>query len=211
MFGRPRRPSTWRSLVALGWVSAVLQGCSLAGYPAGTPEAAAPVPVSPGDPAPESVRDERDEAGNAPASPVAEGGRPVALTAATAAAFPSDGGRTYEVLGETYHVLDTALGYHEEGLASWYGEAFNGRPTASGETFDMYAESAAHRTLPLHTWVEVENLENGRRLVLKVNDRGPFAHTDQRIIDLSWAAAERLGVVGAGTARVRVRAVEPPG
>jgi rare lipoprotein A len=127
-----------------------------------------------------------------------------------AAAEASDGGRTYEVWGVEYQVLETAYGYEETGLASWYGEAFNGRPTSSGETFDMYALSAAHRTLPLHTWVEVVNLENGHTLVLKVNDRGPFAHTDRRIIDLSWAAAQQLGYVGAGTTRVRVRAVEPP-
>jgi rare lipoprotein A len=104
-------------------------------------------------------------------------------------------------------VLHSAEGYVEQGMASWYGPQFHGRPTASGETFDQYALSAAHRTLPLHTWVEVTNLENGERLVVRVNDRGPFAHTDQRIIDLSFGAAQRLGVIARGTARVEVRAL----
>jgi len=180
--GRPRSPSGLSAWVTLGCVSALLQGCSLAGYPSGTPEAAVPVPVATGDAAPTPSTGERTEAEEAPGPPESEDDRAPGLSAATAAVFPSDAGRTYEVLGESYRVLDTPVGYDEEGLASWYGEAFNGRPTSSGEIFDMYAESAAHRTLPLHTWVEVENLENGRRLVLKVNDRGPFAHTDRRII-----------------------------
>lgn len=114
---------------------------------------------------------------------------------------------SYEVFGQTYHVLPTADGYEEEGWASWYGSEVAGRRTASGEVFDPGRESAAHRTLPLPTWVEVTNLENGRALVVRVNDRGPFADPDRRIIDLSRAAAERLGLIGPGTARVRVRAV----
>ncbi|UCC25280.1 MAG: septal ring lytic transglycosylase RlpA family protein [Gemmatimonadales bacterium] len=120
---------------------------------------------------------------------------------------PSDAGRSYEVFGVEYRVLDTARGYQEEGLASWYGEKFHGRPTASGETFDMHGRSAAHRTLPLHTWVEITNLENGRSIVVRVNDRGPFAHTDRRILDLSYGAALELGLVATGTAPVRVRAL----
>jgi rare lipoprotein A len=114
------------------------------------------------------------------------------------------------VFGVRYRVLDTADGYLEEGIASWYGGEFHGRPTSSGEIFDQNRVSAAHRTLPLHTWVEVENLENGRQIVVRVNDRGPFAHTDTRIIDLSRAAADELGYLPSGTARVRVRAVDPP-
>jgi rare lipoprotein A len=106
-----------------------------------------------------------------------------------------------------YHVLPSADGYDETGLASWYGEEFAGRRTSSGEPFDPDRLSAAHRTLPIPTWVEVTNLENSRRLVVRVNDRGPFADTDRRIIDLSRAAAGRLGILGAGTARVRVRAL----
>lgn len=112
----------------------------------------------------------------------------------------------YTVRGRTYHVRSSARGYHERGLASWYGSKFHGRLTSSGEPFDMYKVSAAHRTLPLPSWVEVTNLDNGRRLVVRVNDRGPF--TDERIIDLSYAAAVKLGMVESGTARVEVRALD---
>lgn len=112
----------------------------------------------------------------------------------------------YTVLGRTYHVRETARGYSERGLASWYGSKFHGKPTSSGEPFDMHQVSAAHRTLPLPSWVEVTNLDNGRSLVVRVNDRGPFK--DGRIIDLSYAAAVKLGVVDAGTAPVEVRALE---
>lgn len=115
----------------------------------------------------------------------------------------------YEQSGRTYRVLDSSYGYEEEGLASWYGEAFHGRPTSSGEPFDMYELTAAHRTLPLPSWVRVTNLANGRSVVLRVNDRGPFSDPDRRIIDVSYAAAVRLGMVGTGTASVRVTAIEP--
>ena len=115
----------------------------------------------------------------------------------------------YEQSGSTYRVMDTSFGYDERGVASWYGEAFNGRPTSSGETFDMYQLSAAHRTLPLPTYVRVTNLGNGQNVVLRVNDRGPFADTSERIIDVSYAAAIRLGMVRSGTAVVRVEALEP--
>lgn len=114
----------------------------------------------------------------------------------------------YEVLGRTYRTLDTSEGFSEEGNASWYGEEFHGRATSSGEPYDMYAMSAAHRTLPLPTYLEVTNLDNGRTVVVRVNDRGPF-HRD-RILDVSYAAAVRLGLVDTGTARVRIRAVGPP-
>lgn len=115
----------------------------------------------------------------------------------------------YEQSGRRYRVLDSSYGYEEEGLASWYGEAFHGRPTSSGEPFDMYELTAAHRTLPLPSWVRVTNLANGRSVVVRVNDRGPFSDPDRRIIDVSYAAAVRLGMVGTGTAPVRVRAIEP--
>ena len=124
---------------------------------------------------------------------------------------PSRGGNMveYEQNGSTYRVLDSSYGYDERGIASWYGEQFQGRPTSSGEPFDMHQLSAAHRTLPLPAWVRVTNLANGRSLLLRVNDRGPFADPDRRIIDVSYAAAVRLGMVETGTASVRVRAVEP--
>jgi len=124
---------------------------------------------------------------------------------------PSRGGNMveYEQSGSTYRVLDSSYGYDERGVASWYGEQFQGRPTSSGEPFDMNGLSAAHRTLPLPAWVRVTNLANGRSVTLRVNDRGPFADTSRRIIDVSYAAAIRLGMVETGTAPVRVEAVEP--
>ena len=112
----------------------------------------------------------------------------------------------YTVNGKTYHVRASARGYRERGRASWYGSKFHGRTTSSGEPFDMYKVSAAHKTLPLPSWVEVTNLDNGRKLVVRVNDRGPFK--DGRIIDLSYAAAVKLDVLDAGTAPVEVRALD---
>jgi rare lipoprotein A len=114
----------------------------------------------------------------------------------------------YDVLGKRYHVLPTSAGYVQRGIASWYGRDFHGLATSSGETYDMHAMTAAHTTLPLPTWVEVTNLANGKRVVVKVNDRGPFV--DDRLIDLSYAAATALDMVRAGTTRVEVRAVAPP-
>lgn len=111
----------------------------------------------------------------------------------------------YDVFGERYFVLESGEGYAERGIASWYGEDFHGLPTSGGEPYDMYAMTAAHRTLPIPTWVEVTNLANGKRIVVKVNDRGPFV--DNRLIDLSFRAAEYLGMVEAGTTMVEVRAL----
>ena len=124
---------------------------------------------------------------------------------------PARGGNMleYEQNGRWYRVLDSSYGYDERGLASWYGEQFDGRPTSSGEIYDMYALSAAHRTLPIPTYARVTNLANGRSVVVRVNDRGPFSDPDNRIIDLSYAAAIRLDMVREGTANVRVQAVEP--
>lgn len=114
----------------------------------------------------------------------------------------------YDVLGKRYHVLPTSAGYVERGVASWYGRDFHGLATSSGETYDMHAMTAAHTRLPLPTWVEVTNLANGKRVVVKVNDRGPFV--DNRLIDLSYAAATALDMVRTGTTRVEVRAITPP-
>jgi len=114
----------------------------------------------------------------------------------------------YEVRGKRYRTLASARGYREEGIASWYGTKFHGRRTSSGEPYDMYAMTAAHKTLPLPSYVRVTNLENGRSAVVRVNDRGPF-HAG-RIIDLSYAAAVVLGIAERGTARVRVEALELP-
>jgi rare lipoprotein A len=115
----------------------------------------------------------------------------------------------YEQSGRSYRVLDSSVGYDEQGIASWYGADFHGRPTSSGEPYDMYLVTAAHRTLPLPSYVEVTNLANGRSVIVRVNDRGPFHDPDSRIIDVSYAAATKLGMVGTGTANVRVRAIEP--
>jgi rare lipoprotein A len=115
----------------------------------------------------------------------------------------------YDEGGRTYRVLDSSFGYDERGVASWYGEEFQGRPTSSGETFDMHALTGAHRTLPIPTYVRVTNLTNGRSVVVRVNDRGPFRDPDNRVIDVSYAAALRLDMVRGGTATVRVQALEP--
>jgi len=112
----------------------------------------------------------------------------------------------YTVLGKTYTVLPSSKGYHERGIASWYGSKFHGRRTSSGELYDMHLATAAHKSLPLPTYVEVTNLDNGRKMIVKVNDRGPFH--EGRIIDLSYAAAIKLGVDKTGTARVDVRAID---
>jgi len=114
----------------------------------------------------------------------------------------------YDVLGKRYHVLPTSAGYRQRGVASWYGRDFHGLSTSSGETYDMHAMTAAHTTLPIPTWVEVTNLSNGKNVVVKVNDRGPFV--DNRLIDLSFAAATALDMVQSGTTRVEVRAIGAP-
>jgi rare lipoprotein A len=117
----------------------------------------------------------------------------------------------YVVLGKTYHVMDSSAGYHEKGIASWYGSKFHGRRTSSGEPYDMYEATAAHKSLPLPTYAEVTNLDNGKKVIVKINDRGPF-HED-RLIDMSYGAAVRLGMTATGTARVDVRAIsfdQPP-
>lgn len=113
----------------------------------------------------------------------------------------------YEVFGKKYRVMSSSRGYHEVGTASWYGSKFHGRRTSSGEIYDMHLATAAHKTLPLPTYAEVTNLGNGRRVIVRVNDRGPFK--DDRLIDLSYGAALRLGMIGTGTARVEVRALSP--
>lgn len=114
---------------------------------------------------------------------------------------------SYVVFGETYYVQSKRTAYVERGTASWYGSKFHGRRTSSGEAFDMYRYTAAHRTLPLPSFARVTNLDNGRSVIVRVNDRGPFRKN--RLIDVSYAAAVRLGFADRGTARVEVRAVGP--
>lgn len=113
---------------------------------------------------------------------------------------------SYKVNGTTYHVLKDAAGYNERGIASWYGKKFHGRRTSSGETYDMYATTAAHRSLPLPCYARVTNLQNGRSVVVKINDRGPFH--GNRLIDLSYAAAVKLDIIASGTGLVEVRVLD---
>ena len=114
---------------------------------------------------------------------------------------------SYVVLGETYHVMRGNKGYRQQGIASWYGTKFHQKNTATGEVYDMWAMTAAHKTLPIPSYVQVTNLDNQRSIIVRVNDRGPFhAH---RIIDLSFAAAAKLGLAKAGTGFVDVVAIQP--
>lgn len=113
---------------------------------------------------------------------------------------------SYEVYGKQYRVMSDNTGFSEKGLASWYGTKFHGQRTSSGETYDMYEMTAAHKSLRIPSYVEVVNLKNNRRAIVKVNDRGPFH--EGRIIDLSYAAATKLGVAESGTAPVSIRVVE---
>lgn len=113
----------------------------------------------------------------------------------------------YEVFGKTYAVSDSSQGYKKQGYASWYGTKFHGQRTSSGEPYDMFAMTAANKTLPIPTYVQVKNLENGKTVVVRVNDRGPFH--EGRIIDLSYAAAAKLDMLGKGTAKVEVTALAP--
>ena len=108
----------------------------------------------------------------------------------------------YKVFGKRYRTLRSSKGYKKRGVASWYGSQFNGKDTACGEKYDMYKYTAAHKTLPLPSYVRVKNLKNGKSVIVKVNDRGPFV--DNRIIDLSYAAAKKIDMLAEGTAFVRI-------
>jgi len=113
--------------------------------------------------------------------------------------------RPYTINGKYYKPLKSSKGFSQKGLASWYGKKFHGRKTSNGEIYDMYKVSAAHKTLPMHTWVRVHNLDNGKKLDVRINDRGPFVRG--RIIDLSYKAAKILGVAAPGTAKVKIVAL----
>jgi peptidoglycan lytic transglycosylase len=114
----------------------------------------------------------------------------------------------YDVFGKRYYVLSSSVGYVERGVASWYGPGFHKVRTSTGETYDMYGMTAAHKTLPLPAYVSVTNLQNGRSIVVRVNDRGPFV--GNRIIDLSYTAASKLDMLRNGTAMVEVRSIDAP-
>jgi len=115
------------------------------------------------------------------------------------------GNAPYKVFNKTYFPLRDANGYRERGIASWYGKKFHGNKTSSGETYDMYAMTAAHKSLPIPSYARVRNLRNGESVIVRVNDRGPFLHN--RLIDLSYAAAARLDIVKTGTGLVEVSAI----
>lgn len=114
---------------------------------------------------------------------------------------------TYVVRGHRYYVMRNAKGYDERGIASWYGTLFHKHRTSCGEPYDMLAMTAASRTLPLPSYAMVTNLQNNRRVIVKVNDRGPFEHN--RLMDLSWVAAKKLGITGRGTGYVEVKVIDP--
>jgi rare lipoprotein A len=113
----------------------------------------------------------------------------------------------YTVLGKTYHLIEDESSYRERGNASWYGKKFNGHNTSNGERYDMYAMTGAHKTLPIPSYVRVTNLDNGKSVIVRINDRGPFHQG--RIVDLSYAAAQRIGIHKAGTGRVEVEIALP--
>ena len=117
----------------------------------------------------------------------------------------SDKQKSYVVLGKRYYPMSTNEGYSEKGIASWYGKKFHGRKTATGEIYDMYQMTAAHKTLPLPSYAEVTNLNNGLKIIVRVNDRGPFHQG--RIIDLSYAGATKLDIIGGGTSKVEVKSI----
>lgn len=114
---------------------------------------------------------------------------------------------SYVIDGQRYFVLASSAGYVKRGIASWYGTKFHGQRTSSGEPYDMYAMTAAHKTLPLPTYAEVTNLLNGQKVIVKINDRGPFK--DNREIDLSYAAAAKLGIADTGTGIIELKTIDP--
>jgi len=122
--------------------------------------------------------------------------------------FSRQGNRSYSLFGQQYSIIENVQGFSEQGIASWYGRKFHGHLTSNGEYFDMFNMTAAHKSLPLPIYVKVTNLDNGREAIVRVNDRGPFH--EGRIIDLSYAAAYKLGVTETGTANVRIDVVTPP-
>ncbi|MDH5179716.1 MAG: septal ring lytic transglycosylase RlpA family protein [Gammaproteobacteria bacterium] len=114
---------------------------------------------------------------------------------------------SYVVFGQRYNVMKSAQGFRQRGIASWYGSKFHGHRTSNGETYNMYAMTAAHKNLPLPCYVQVTNLENNRSVIVRVNDRGPFH--ENRIIDLSYVAAKKLGITPTGTAKVEIKVIDP--
>jgi rare lipoprotein A len=165
----------------------LLAGCSTLGHPVGGP--GKPVPVEPTPPPPTNIDSVPDAVPRS--EPRSAHGNPP----------------FYDVMGKRYFVLGGADGYVERGVASWYGPTFHGVNTSSGERYDMYGMTAAHKTLPLPTYARVTNLRNGRSITVRINDRGPFVAN--RLIDLSYTAAAKLDMLREGTTFVEVRALTP--
>jgi rare lipoprotein A len=176
----PQLTPTARLLAAACLCAWVLAGCSIAGRKPSPPPEVVPPPPANVDSLPDAIprREPRSAHGNPP---------------------------FYKVLGKRYVVLATGDGYLERGVASWYGPTFHGESTSSGEKYDMYGMTAAHKTLPLPTYARVTNLKNGRSIVVRINDRGPFVAN--RLIDLSYSAASKLDMLKEGTTLVEVKAL----
>ena len=186
----------WTRLVALGVTGALLASCSSTPAPSTTPSKST-TSSGPGD----YARPHKD---GAPWWDVDVSQIPDAVPMPHYGPYKAN---PYTVLGKTYFPISDGHRYSATGTASWYGTKFHGQPTANGEKYDLYGMSAAHKTLPLPTYVKVTNLGNGRTVTLRVNDRGPF-YSD-RIIDLSFAAAKKLGFAETGTARGKVEGIDP--
>jgi rare lipoprotein A len=179
-----REYAAWRTGAALGLLA--LAACSVTGHrPPATPPAPAPAPP----PTPPSTATTPDTVPRA--EPRSAHGNPP----------------FYDVLGQRYYVLASSDGYLERGVASWYGPTFHGGNTSSGEPYNMYAMTAAHKTLPLPCYARVTNLRNGHSVVVRINDRGPFVAN--RLIDLSYSAAVKLDMLREGTTLVEVRTLSP--
>jgi len=186
----------WTRVFALGMTAALLASCSSTPAPSTTPSKGSGI-SGPGD----YARPHKD---GAPWWDVDVSQIPDAVPMPHYGPYKAN---PYTVLGKTYFPISDGRRYSATGTASWYGTKFHGQPTANGEKYDLYGMSAAHKTLPLPTYVKVTNLENGRTVTLRVNDRGPF-YSD-RIIDLSFAAAKKLGYAERGTAKVKVEGIDP--
>ena len=187
---RAHRARTACAGAALLACALALAGCSITAHHPATPQAA-PAPVA----AASVAAPPADIGAIADAVP-----RPEPRSAHGNPAF-------YDVFGQRYYVLPSAEGYLERGVASWYGPTFHGGNTSSGELYDMYGMTAAHKTLPLPSYARVTNLKNGKSVIVRINDRGPFVAN--RLIDLSYTAAAKLEMIQGGTTLVEVRALTP--